>query len=273
MQVTTSNGATCTTGHTFFSDYRELIYGTDPVNNTDAAYRINKFWLTLFGNATFVQQYKEAWQRHSTAVVEQNWAETMKYADALKEEGAYDRDIERWPMTEDSWWSTKTFYPATELEKMEQWIKNRKSYLDGVVAGYPDGDDEIVPLDINVVKTIKKTQTVAFYSGYNQSGSIDITQSDITSALGGTPTSLVPLNSNGEEGNNTAAKTYGAWFDEDGDTNSWGSGHVYIESNNLYSWNYGCHPQNCKAGDKHIVTMQYRRGNNAVNVEVTFNVN
>lgn len=262
-----------TTGHTFFSDYRELIYGTDPVNNTGAAYRINKFWLTLFENATFVQQYKEAWQRHTAAVVEQNWAETMKYADALKKEGAYDRDIERWPMTEDSWWNTKTFYPATELKKMEEWIRNRKSYLDGVIAGYPDGNDEIVPLDINVVKTIKKTQAVAFYSGYNQSGSIDITQSDITSALGGTPTSLVPLNSNGEEGNNTAAKTYGAWFDEDGDTNSWGSGHVYIESNNLYSWNYGCHPQNCKAGDKHIVTMQYRRGNNAVNVEVTFNVN
>lgn len=262
-----------TTGHTFFSDYRELIYGTDPVNNTDAAYRINKFWLSLFGNATFVQQYKEAWQRHSTAVVEQNWAETMKYADALKEEGAYDRDIERWPMTESSWWSTKTFYPATELEKMEQWIKNRKSYLDGVVAGYPDGDDEIVPLDINVVKTIKKTQTVAFNNGYNQSSTINITQSDITSALGGTPTSLVPLNSNGEEGNNTAAGTYGAWFDKNGDTNSWGSGHVYIESNSLYSWKFGCHPQNCKAGDRHIVTMQYRRGNNAVNVEVTFYVN
>lgn len=261
------------TGHTYFSDYRELIYGTDPVNGTNAGYNINKFWLSLFGNATFVQQYKEAWQRHTAAIVEQNWTETMKYADALKEEGAYNRDIERWPMTEDSWWSTKTFYPATELEKMEEWIKNRKSYLDGVIANYPDGDDEIVPLDVNVVKTIKKTQNVSFSNGYTQTSKISVTQSDITSALGGTPTSLVPLNSDGEEGNNTAAGAYGAWFDEDGDTNSWSMGHVYIESDELYSWKFGCHPQNCKRNDRHIVTMQYRRGNNAVNVEVTFYVN
>ncbi len=260
-------------GHTFFSNYRELIYGTDPVNYTNAEYRINKFWLSLFGNATFVKQYKEAWQQHTTAVVEQNWAETKKYADALAKEGAYERDTERWPLVVSDWWSTTTFEPATELGKMERWIKNRKNYLDGVIAAYPAGDNEIVPLEVNVVKTIQKSQAVSFSNGYTQSGKITITQNDITTALGGAPTSLVALDTNGEEGNNTANGEYGAWFDEDGNTNSWGKGHVYIESDDLYSWNFGCHPQNCQTGDRHIVTMQYRRGNNAVNVEVTFYVN
>lgn len=267
------------TGHTFFTDYRELIYGTDPVNGTNAAYRINKFWLSLFGNATFVQQYKEAWLKHTDAVVEKDWAETMKYSDALTEEGAYDRDSERWPLETWVWdWSkrqyvTTTFTPAEEIQKMEQWIRNRKNYIDDVVANYPPGDDEIVPTEIEVVGTIEKTQSVSFSKGYSQTSQISISQQEVADLLGNNPSSLVPLNADGSEGNNTAAKTYGAWFDASGNTNSWGNGHVYIESNSMYNWAFGCHPQNCQWGDKHIVTMQYRSGNKAVNVKVTFNVN
>ena len=267
------------TGHTFFTDYRELIYGTDPVNGTNAAYRINKFWLSMFGNATFVQQYKEAWQKHTDEVVEENWAETMKYADALTEEGAYDRDSERWPLETWAWdWSTyqyvaTSFTPAEEIQKMQQWIRNRKNYLNDVVANYPAGNDDIEPLDVTVVGTIKKTKSVSFSGGYSQSGTIDISQDEVVNKLGGNPSSLVPLNTNGEEGSNTAAGTYGAWFNANSDTAPWASGHVYIESNKLYSWNFGCHPQNCLKGDTHTVTMQYRFGNKAVNIEVTFNIN
>ncbi|MBQ5461193.1 MAG: DUF4859 domain-containing protein, partial [Bacteroidaceae bacterium] len=88
---------------------------------------------------------------------------------------------------------------------------------------------------------------------------------------------LVPLDSDGSEGNNTAAGTYGAWFDEYGDTNSWGRGHVYIESNNLYRWNYGCHPNNCSPWDgNHTVTMQYQYNDSGtlklVNIVVTFHI-
>ena len=199
--------------HTYFSDYRELIYGTDPVNYTNAEYRINEFWRSLFGNATFVQKYKEAWAGHTTAIVEQNWAETKKYADALTEEGAYTRDTERWPLYKNKW-STTTLKPATELNKMKQWIMNRKNYLDDIIANYPAGDDEIIPLDFNVLSTIEKSQSITFSNGYTQSGKISITKNDITRILGGEPDDLVPLNADGEGGGNTAAKTYGAWFDE-----------------------------------------------------------
>ena len=263
------------TGHTFFSDYRELIYGTDPVNATDAQYNINKFWRDLFGNATFMQQYKTTWQQNSDSIFLRNWAETKKYADALTAEGAYGREADRWPMISTSydWWgngNTTTYYTATETSKMERWLRNRKNYLDGVIAAYPDGNDDIILADFTVIGTINKSQSVTFSRGYSQSGSISISQAEVTSMLGGTPTSLVPLNSDGEEGNNTAAQTYGAWFDSYGDTAPWASGHVYIESNSLYSWSFGCHPDNCESGHAHTVTMQYRLGNKAVNVKVTF---
>ncbi len=262
--------------HTFFTDYRELIYGTDPVNHTDANYIINEFWRTLFGNRTFMQQYKQAWQAITDDIITQSWDETQRYAETLQAEGAYTRDCLRWPLVSETtdWWGNvtgrTTYTPSAELTKMQRWIRNRKTYLDNIVANYPEGNDEILPLEYEVNGTIEKTQTIVFANGYTQSAAITINSSEVRAILGGTPTSLVPLNSDGEEGSNTAAGTYGAWFDSDGNTNAWASGHVYIESDSLYSWSYGCHPANCSRGDRHVVTMQYRLGNKAVNVRITF---
>ena len=115
----------------------------------------------------------------------------------------------------------------------------------------------------------------------NYVGSITIDQSIIKAALGHASTAnvqLIPLNANGEEGQNTAAGTYGAWFDADGSTCNWNDGHIFIEANSLYSWSYGCHPSNCHQGHSHRVTMEYRYteqdGNiKAVNVNVSFTIN
>ena len=267
------------TGHTFFTDYRELIYGTDPLKGTGASYNINKFWRDLFGNADFVSRYKDTWAALSDSIYLRNWAEAMKYADALAAEGAYDRDTATWPLESSSgggwWWDepeTTTFVPKEEIQKMGDWLRDRKAYLDEVIAKYPQGDNEIISTEVTLAGTIEKSLSVTFSRGYSQSGKISISESEVTALLGGTPTDLVPLNTDGTEGNNTAAGTYGAWFDTDGDTGPWGSGHVYIESNNMYSWSYGCHPDNCQKGHTHTVTMQFRRGSQAVNVVVTFTV-
>jgi hypothetical protein len=92
---------------------------------------------------------------------------------------------------------------------------------------------------------------------------------------------LVPLNADGSEGDNTAAGTYGAWFDSDGNTTSFQAGFpfIYLESNDLYTWNCGCHPNNAYACTASPLTMQYRfSGTNAalngkaVNVAVTFTI-
>ena len=259
---------TMTTGHRFFTDYRELIYGNDPLKGTGAAYNINKFWREMFGNTTFVKQYKDTWNTFSDSIYLRNWAETMKYADALTTEGAYSRDLRRWPMRTNN----IIHQTQTEIQKMSNWLRDRKDYLDDIIANYPDGNDDIIDGNVTVVATLTKTQSVNYATGYSQSGKISLNRNEISAILGGAPTDLVPLNADGTEGNNTAAGTYGAWFDDEGNTNDWGWGHVYIESDNLYSWSYGCHPSNCWYGDTHTVTLQYRLKNKAVNVRVTFNV-
>lgn len=273
---------TMETGHTFFTDYRELIYGTDPLNATNAAYHINHFFREMFGNKTFMTQYKEAWKSRSDTIYTHPWEKVQRFVEGLKE-GAYDRDVKKWPLTEQGgggwWWDEpvkKTFVPAEELKKMSDWLQHRKTYLDGVIAAYPAGNEDIIeivdPADIEVVQTLMMTQDCDFNRGYTQSGKLTVVQAEVEAALGGAPTALVPMNTDGEEGSNTAAGIYGAWFNDAGDTAAWAVGHVYIESDDLYVWSYGCHPDNCWHNETHTVTMQYRRGTKAVNVVVTFSV-
>lgn len=265
-----------TENHTYFTNYRELIYGTDPVKATGANYQINKFFRDMFGDATFVAQYKQAWQNVSPEIYSRNWEEIQKYI-AEMEKGAYVRDVVRWPLKYPSR-PRSNYVVKDEIQKMSNWLQNRKNYLDGVIAGYPAGAEPAVVIAEPVVKVengaVYVTAVMEFADGYNQDYRITIDKSKIEALLGGAPTALVPLDTNGYEGWNTAAGTYGAWFDANGDTASyqWGNVHVYIESNELYSWSYGCHPNNCKSGDVHTVTMQYQRGNKTVDVIVTFTI-
>lgn len=263
-----------TENHTYFSNYKELIYGTDPVKATGANYHINKFFRDMFGCKEFVVQYKKAWTDVSDSIFVRNWEEIEKYINEMKK-GAYDRDVAAWPLKYPGWWGGN-YVVDEEIEKMKTWLQKRKNYLDGIIAGYPEAEQDVVVIGAPVV-TVKDgaiyvTATMDFSGGYSQSYRIDINESDVTGLLGGRPYNLQPLNEDGSVGWNTAAGTYGAWFDEWGDTNDWGWGHVYIESNDFYSWKYGCHPDNCHPGDKHTVKMQYQRGTKTVDVIVTFTI-
>ena len=265
-----------TENHTYFTNYKKLIYGTDPVKATGANFQINKFFRDMFGDATFVAQYKQAWQDVSAEIYSRNWEEIQKYI-AEMEKGAYARDVARWPLKYPNK-PTNNYVVKNEIQKMSTWLKNRKDYLDGVIAGYPAGTEPAVVIAEPVVKVengaVYVTAVMEFASGYTQDYRIAIDKNEIEALLGGAPTALVPLDADGYEGWNTAAGTYGAWFDANGDTASyqWGNVHVYIESNELYSWSYGCHPDNCKSGDVHTVTMQYQRGSKTVDVIVTFTI-
>lgn len=264
-----------TENHTYFSDYKELIYGTDPLKATGAAYHINKFFRDMFGNSEFVAQYKQAWAAKSDSMFIHPWEETQKYIDEMKSSGAYRRDVEKWPLKNPDWWGGE-YDVEEEIEKMSTWLQARKKYLDRVIAGYPEGGDPIVVIAEPVVKVkedaVEVTATIDFAGGYSQDYQIRLDQSEIEALLGGAPTALEPLNQDGSVGWNTAAGRYGAWFDAYGNTNEWGRGHVYIESNELYKWSYGCHPANCAPGEQHTVSMQYRRRNKTIDVNVTFTI-
>jgi len=253
------------TGHRFFSDYTELILGTDPYNNVGASYHISGFFTDLFANKTFVARYKQQWDAVKDSLYLKPWTEARNYQ---LNRGAYNRESDRWPIEGES--------SSSEIKKMQNWLKNRLAYLNDVIANYPNGSATNLP--VTVVGTIDVEQYAYFDSGYSQWDAIYIDEDELKSKMGVSDLSglqLKPLNADGSLGSNTANGTYGAWFDADGNTVSWGNDtHVFIESNDLYSWSYGCHPSKCAAGHTHTVTMQYRLPQDdvvrAVNVKVKF---
>lgn len=255
------------TGHTYFTSYTKTLMGTNPYKR-NGNNNIPRFFTDLFANSRFVQQYKEQWRAKASDLFTANWAETQKYIDGLNE-------LQKVPtatggtryttpqLREDARWPIKNFSSVTETKKLKEWLQNRLAFLNEVVENYPDGTDE-TPAEVTVVGTIEKSYELQYQNGYSQNVTIQIDKNEVASLLGVeasylTPShlSLIPLNADGSEGENTAAKTYGAWFDADGNTNSWPMGHVYIESDNLFSWACGCHPDNCWYGESHTVTMQY----------------
>lgn len=261
-----------TVNHSYFGSFQNLIYGTAPARGTGASYSINRFFLDMFGSATFVEKYKQAWQQVSDSIYTRNWEEVEKYVDEMRK-GAYKRDTDRWPLIDPNSWNTRYDLEA-ELTKMSTWLKKRKDYLDRVIASYPA--EEKVIVDSPAVEygedMVRVKAKAEYVSGYGQSYRITLDASKIEAMLGGAPTSLQPLDADGTVGSNTAAGLYGAWFDAQGNTNPWAFGHVYIESNELYSWAYGCHPDNCSAGEMHTVRMQYQNGKQSVTVEVEFEI-
>ena len=266
-----------TVNHTYFSDYRELIFGTVPLKAVGSSNTTNRFFREMFGCPEFVAQYKKAWAERSEEIFSAPWEETQKYVDEMNK-GAYARDVARWPLTYPHN-PSRSYSVASELEKMKTYLQHRKAYLDGIISAYPDGEGEEESISAPVVEVkdgaIYVAATMQFVGNYTQDYTIDIDRNDVIALLGGEPTALVPIDRTYEdEGWNTAAGRYGAWFDEDGDTAdfNWGNVHVYIESNELYSWHYGCHPLNCRVGDTHTVTMQYQRGSRTVDVIVTFTI-
>ena len=272
------------TGHTFFTDYRETLLGTRPYDR-NGNYQCPKFFTDMFGSGMFVKRYKELWNQVADSIYIRNWNETQPYIDALHELQAKQTTGYTTPITrETDRWPLKGFDFDTEIKKMMRWLRNRLNYLNPIIEAYPEPDDDdiiIIPDDYTVAGTIEKAYTLQFSRGYSQYVSVEVDPEEIADLIGDDAENLskktlelLPLNSDGTVGNNTAAKEYGAWFDQNGDTNQWANGHVYIESDELFNMACGCHPNNFRGGDVHTVTMQYRHHPTAkaVNLKVTFTI-
>ncbi len=260
------------TGHKYFSDYRELIYGTSPATGDGASYRVSGFWTDMFKDASFVTRYKEQWRSVKDSLYTSLRTEIYRYLNVLKK-GPYQRDTQRWGI--------KTHNPEVEVGKMITWLERRMNYLTPIIEAYPAGTPS-VPVDPSEGDggedggyteeggNIVVTRTLDIARGYTQTGTISLSKDDVSRLLGATPNELYPLNANLSVGENTAAGRYGAWFDANGNTNGWNAGHVYVESDDLYTWHYGCHPDNCRAGHTHTVRMRYARGKRTLDVIIHF---
>lgn len=275
------------TGHTYFKDYTELVLGTDPANRIGMYGATPRFFTDMFKSATYTQAYKDLWNSVKDSIFTRNWAEMEKYIAELNK-GAYSRDIARWPLYSSNYgYGKREFSVSEEISNMKTWLQNRTAYLDKVINAYPNPDAKseygIISTSVsgNVLTVNAKMD---FWSGYNQNFSIRVDESVIAEMLGVSESELTnssvtcqPLNADGSVGNNTAAKKYGAWFGDTGNTVAWGDGHVYLESDSMFSFACGCHPENCWEDDTHTVRIQYSMKvsgkTKAATVKVNFGVN
>ena len=118
-----------TTGHKFFSDYRETVLGTDPACHVSDYTYTSSFFTDMWKSKAFVSEVKARWNRMRPRIMAQFWPETKIYAEAAAE--AMDRDAKRWPIDRQ---------PKTEINRMEKWLNSRTVFMDNIVTNYPNGN-------------------------------------------------------------------------------------------------------------------------------------
>ncbi len=262
------------TSHNFFASYQELIFGRAPYRQ-NGNYGLPRFFTDMFDNYEFVTLYKERWAERSDSIFVRNWNAVRKYQLQLQK-GAYSRDSERWPIGKN---------PQTEISAMNSWLRNRKAYMDEVVASYPV-PEYVGPVTTVFCGSIPLNLTLQYSTGYDQSVKVNVPAEQVAALMGisvselqSAALTIVPLHRDGSEGENKTNGKYGGWFNADGNPFDWGQGHVYIEVfDDLFSWDCGVRADNgyCEPGHTHDVTMQYRcdKVNKVltVNVDIKFTV-
>ena len=115
-----------TTGHNFFSDYRETVLGTDPARHISDYSYTPSFFTDMWRSRQFVSEVKNHWKTIRPRILSEFWPEAKRYAEAASE--AMERNASRWPIGKDA---------KTEINRMEKWLSSRAVYMDHIVNGYP----------------------------------------------------------------------------------------------------------------------------------------
>ena len=117
-----------TTGHTFFTSYRETVLGTDPARHVSDYDYTSSFFTDMWKSHEFVSAVKARWKQIRSRILAEFWPETRRYATAAAD--AMARNARRWPIDKQY---------ATEINRMEKWISSRTVYMDYIVDNYPTG--------------------------------------------------------------------------------------------------------------------------------------
>lgn len=263
------------TGHDFFADFRETVMGTNPLKRNGNYSYVPQFFTDLFACREFVLAYKEQWAAVKDSILTHAWDECMKYVEELRQSGALTREADRWPI------KGKTF--ETELKKMHEWLQNRLIHMSYLIAAIPEPDETPVTND-QLCGTITVNVTMDWSKGYNQSNKVKVSKQKVLQLMGISEDDLqepnitiVPLNTDGSEGENHTNGVFGGWFNGDGNPGYYPDGHVYIEVfQDLWNWSCGLYKENCW-DNTHTVTMQYQYPHDGallkINVKVNFTIN
>ena len=261
------------TGHNYFADYTETVMGSNPLRRNGNYNYVPQFFTDLFGCPEFVEQYKAQWAAVKDSIVAHGWGECQRYVANLRK-GAMSREAQRWPIWDKSF--------NTEVQKMHAWLTHRASFMTDLIENIPMPDTTTVS-GSRLCGTLPVSVTMQRSQGYNQNVMVNVDRQQVLDLMGldsqqlnDANVTMVPLYNDGSEGPNNTNGVYGGWFNEDGEPQDWGHGHVYIEvKEDLWNWYCGVHPDNCW-DDSHTVTMQIQYPHQGtllkVNVEVRFTI-
>ena len=243
-------------GHTFFTNYRETVMGTDPVRRNGNYPYVPQFFTDLFATREFVELYKRTWTQYADSIVTRPWAEVERYVGGLRQ-GAIQREELKWRIR------GKSF--DTEVQKLHVWLENRARFMDELVRNIPVPQD-VKPIDDEAVcGTVNQHVTMNYWNGYHQDVQVKVNRARVLELLGVADDSfdeslmtIVPLMADGSEGQNRTNGTFGGWFDANGNPGAYAQGHVYIEVfDDLFNWDCGLYQDNCY-DEEHTVVMQYQ---------------
>jgi len=261
-------------GHTYFETYRNLIYGTDPYNESGAYGSFPRFFADLWGIDEFVAAYKAQWKEKSEGMLEA----VLENIDAVYEVtgSAMVKDAKLWGIADN-------YTTSSEVKKLKTWLTNRFNYLDNVIANYPGGG-ETPAEEVKIVDSFEIDASYTVRSGHYTGTTLDLTAAQLTkigNALGidGSSlysnefVSLVAVSGETFVENSTASDTfgYGFWFDKDGNVTTHGTNsYIYAEfSYTANQFKLGYHPDICEAGTYNpAVAFVYK----SKAIKITFNI-
>lgn len=136
-------------GHTFFEDYRYLVFGSDPYNHRGAyGSTASDFFCRLFGIPEFVELVQSLWADNHEKLL----TGLLDYLDGVEEiiGDAAQEDLELWEIT--------NYNHLTQVHALQNWLVNRFNHLGGVIKSYPKSQSS-TPTGPSADAEIKATLT------------------------------------------------------------------------------------------------------------------
>lgn len=109
-------------GHTYFKNYKYLVFGTDPCLQKGAYGPFPQFFSDLFGVSEFVDAFKDRWEE----IHEELLGYLLASIDCTEEliASSAEKDLTIWGIR---------YNHSDEVEKLKIWLENRFEYLDTVI--------------------------------------------------------------------------------------------------------------------------------------------
>ena len=265
-------------GHTYFANYRTLVFGSQPATQKDAYGGFPDYFSDLFSIPQFVELFQDRWNEVKDGML----ASVLHQIDQT-----YDVIYEAMISDASQWGISRNYSSVEEVEKLRMWLQNRFSYLDDVFNDYdPDAADDDPgwnwgPKDGSPTATMMDTlsYTVSFKRDFEYTGTavtltaqevkrlekaLDVSASSLEGDYWSGKLSFCAVEPDGTLNYDNTANAPGHWFDADGFVINWG-GDSYVFSELSLSdltFRLGKYPGQTPAG-RYVVRQALVKGEKA----------